>query len=127
MKTSIPETLPNKAWIPLEWWLAFQPGETWARALAYCNPHSRRTAKMFDKRHIDRRSNKSIMVWNENRNEVTGRYAPMLVNRPSLPGVTPALRRPTQPFANRVHGQGTPESPSGTARSSQLEPVGGRA
>lgn len=72
----------ESGWMTLEAWAELT--ETpWAKALAYANPKSKRTGKMFHAADVDKRSNQDIRVWWQAPNPVTGFRRPRLIPRPN--------------------------------------------
>lgn len=75
----------ESGWITLEDW-ADLTETPWTKALAYANPKSKRTGKMFHAADVDKRSNQEVRVWWQAPNPVTGFRRPRLIPRVSPSG-----------------------------------------
>lgn len=71
-------------WMTLRRW-AEMTETRWEKALALANPDSKRTAKTFDARDIDRVSNQDIRVWYTPPHPITGGGRPRTVRRKVSP------------------------------------------
>ena len=106
-------------WMPLKEW-AEMTGTPWPKALAYANPNSKRTGKMFHAADVDRRSNQDIKVWYQPPHPVTGFRRPRYVKRPNPSGAdsTGALDTSAPAPGNPSHAQATAGSHPGSGHSS---------
>lgn len=110
----------GNGWISLEKWCNLtDPPTDWAKALAYANPKSKRTGKMFDPRDVDRRSNQEIYVWFQ-APTITGFGRPRLIPRPNPSGadLKPASHTSDGSPSSPSHGQATAAPLQSSARSS---------
>lgn len=82
--TETPKLRPiGSGWMALEKWAELTETD-WKKALAYANPNSKRTGKVFHAADVDRRSNQDIKVWYQAPNLVTGFRRPRLIPRTSV-------------------------------------------